>query len=366
MQHIMSELRAILFLRVSLPPRCRAEQLSHLLVCSGFWKFCLRHSECLNCLNGRMNIWINVSFILKMFEDVKTEGQMQHVEYMWIAVGRCGCDAADVLQAQAGDNMFLAKKKRPSQSMPGFLRLNDEPVWLLSMALRSLGFSKVEKAENCWKTITSQMAQDSDWDLLRLHQFLDLCLLSGVVICRLVIVKFISCWCCQNLSSPRETVKKHMLWWHVVKCSEMLKKMWWKNTCCQSRCQSLLVSSCWIRGMAGAIHRSLQGRTDLLQERPLPPSISRWNPLESLGNRWINIESIQHLWTFMNHLWIIYGPIRNTPSFPDEKSGNVETITCSAPVPPCWFLRAQAQACWDGHVRSRTHETQPISTDLNG
>ena len=39
------------------------------------------------------------------------------------------------VQAQAGDNMFLAKKKRPSQSMPGFLRLNDEPVRLLSMAL---------------------------------------------------------------------------------------------------------------------------------------------------------------------------------------------------------------------------------------
>ena len=53
------------------------------------------------------------------------------------------------LQAQAGDNMFLAKKKRPSQSMPGFLRLNDEPVWLLSMVLRSFGFSKVEKAEKC-------------------------------------------------------------------------------------------------------------------------------------------------------------------------------------------------------------------------
>ena len=37
-----------------------------------------------------------------MFEDVKTEGQMQiHVEYTWIAVGRCGCDAADVFDAAA-------------------------------------------------------------------------------------------------------------------------------------------------------------------------------------------------------------------------------------------------------------------------
>lgn len=36
-----------------------------------------------------------------------------------------GCATAE---AQAGDNMFLAKKKRPSQSMPGFLRLNDDAV----------------------------------------------------------------------------------------------------------------------------------------------------------------------------------------------------------------------------------------------
>lgn len=42
----------------------------------------------------------------------------------------CRAEQLSHLLAQAGDNMFLAKKKRPSQSMPGFLRLNDEPAWL--------------------------------------------------------------------------------------------------------------------------------------------------------------------------------------------------------------------------------------------
>eukprot|EP00913_Durusdinium_trenchii_P031861 g29839.t1 len=42
----------------------------------------------------------------------------------------CRAEQLSHLLAQAGDNMFLAKKKRPSQSTPGFLRLNDDAAWL--------------------------------------------------------------------------------------------------------------------------------------------------------------------------------------------------------------------------------------------
>eukprot|EP00435_Cladocopium_sp_Y103_P035152 s917_g9.t1 len=42
----------------------------------------------------------------------------------------CRAEQLSHLLAQAGDNMFLAKKKKPSQSMPDILRLNDEPAWL--------------------------------------------------------------------------------------------------------------------------------------------------------------------------------------------------------------------------------------------
>ena len=56
----------------------------------------------------------------------------------------------------------------------------------------------------------------------------------------------------------------------------------------------------------------------------------------------------------------VYEPIRNTPSFPDETSRNVETRTCSAPVPPCWFLRGASMLGWTCAI-----ENARDSTDLN-
>jgi len=42
----------------------------------------------------------------------------------------CRAEQLSHLLAQAGDNMYLAKQKEPGQSMPGFLRLNDDAAWL--------------------------------------------------------------------------------------------------------------------------------------------------------------------------------------------------------------------------------------------
>lgn len=160
--------------------------------------------------------------------------------------------------------------------------------------------------------------------------------------------------CCLLVKPLWNCEKTHV----VVKCCEMLK------TCCEML--SIYVNLFLSDSRHGWSNPSKSSK----ENWPVAgaTATTEHQPLESLGNPWKpmnQLTSINHLWPY-ERLWIIYEPIRNTPSFPDETSRNVETRTCSAPVPPCWFLRAQAQACWDGHVRSRTHETQPISTDLNG
>lgn len=40
-----------------------------------------------------------------------------------------GASLQILCEAQAGDNMYLAKQKEPGQSMPGSLRLNDDAAW---------------------------------------------------------------------------------------------------------------------------------------------------------------------------------------------------------------------------------------------
>ena len=233
-------------------------------MCHSFWR-CLKMSR----LKGRCNTWI--------------------------AVGRCGCDAADVFDAAgAGGWQHVLSQEETAQPIDAWFLAPQ--WWTCLVAQHGFAIFRIFNSGDGWKMLKNNHFPNGTRLGLRLAETSSIFGFVFVVRCRHLSSR--DCQICLLLMlselvvsswNPCETVKKPHV---VVKCCEMLKNMLWNvEKHVQSCCQSLLVSSCRIRGMAGAIHRSLQRRTDLLQERPLPPSISPWNPLESLGIPWNPLET---------------------------------------------------------------------------